>query len=177
MAATALTGLAVRLLDDFLDEPELPSGWLAPLVARAGRGVIAYALLFLALGAACNLEWTVTLFLSAYAIGMGHEGQRLLPSGLAAWGECALALAVGVVRFGLLSLAASFTAVLFVQLLDDLVDVEEDKERGRSNWALRWGSVESALVAVLAALLSWELCWQRFLLVAGAGLVLAHRGR
>lgn len=177
LAATALTGMAVRLMDDFLDEPEQPSGWLAPLFERAGRGVIAYALFFLALGAACNLEWAVTLFLSAYAIGMGHEGHRILPSGLSALWESALALGAGMARFGFFSLAASFTAVLFVQILDDFVDVEEDRKRGESNWVLRWGSVEAALVAVLAALVSWELSWRRFLLVVGTGLALAHRGR
>lgn len=177
LGATAFTGVAIRLMDDFLDEPEPFLSRLAPLVARAGRGVIAYALFFLALGAACNLEWAVTLFLCAYAIGMGHDGLRPLPSGLPAWGESALALAVGVGRFGFFSLVASFTAVLFVQILDDFMDVREDRERGGGNWVLRWGSVESALMAVLAALLSWGLCWQRFLLVAGVGLALAHRGR
>jgi hypothetical protein len=168
VAATAATALAVKLLDDGLDrERDLAAGfpnWAAAL----GRGAPAYALVTFALGCALAAPTAVPLLLAAYAVGMGRSGARQ-PSGLPAWVEGALALAVAAAAFGIIRAAAAAAAMLAIQWTDGLVDWRADA--GYRQPRLERGPLAALAGAAWAAALALDPA--QGLAVAGCGLGVA----
>lgn len=142
-----LTGVAIKLLDDLLDD-EPGYGDLTP----TGRAV--YALAALALALALDAKLGFCLFAAAYGLGMLSEPQLRLSTGLPAWLEITIA-------FGLAALLATPALALqallslgAVQLLDDLIDYGADASLPGRNWARRLGRGEAALVGLIALVLA-----------------------
>ena len=144
--AALLTGVAVKVLDDFLDAaPEDRAAWAFPYGAAA-----------LAVAGALAPEVAAVLFLASYAVGMfGFPGRRM-PSGLPAWVESCLAVGLGALLAGWGLTVVALAGVTALQCWDDVMDCREDRLVGQANLAARFGRVEigtaGAALAVAALL-------------------------
>ncbi len=145
--AILLTGIAVKMLDDYLDEPE---GWIECLE----RGVPAYGMLFLALGVGLAPSTSLSLFLASYALGMIHEPDRQLPLGLQAYQENILVLTVGFIILGWKEILSSLSILLAVQLIDDTLDQKLDTSMGHPNIRNHLGVVETVLLSMISLLIA-----------------------
>lgn len=156
-AAVAAAGVAIKLMDDWLDRELDALTGRVTLAAMVGDGTIAYALAALAVGMLLHAPAAGTLFLAAYALGMAHDATRRLPTGLAAWQESLLAVVAGVILAGPAVMVAALAAMSAVQCADDLLDAAEDRRRGARSWVHRLGRVETALILVIALLVGFVL--------------------
>ena len=164
VVAVVLVGVVIKLIDDYLDEPEESlsmAGWL-------GRGVAAYGLLLFAIAVSLVPGMAVTLFLAAYAVGMVKDPFLRLPTALHPWFESLLVFLLGSFLWGWSEMASSFIVICFVQLLDDYCDKKEDEFQQVRNLVLIWGEGEVLLLGLATGYLAIVLDWQKALLVTGA---------
>ncbi len=147
--AVFLTALAVKTMDDLLDEPEEAS-------AGVGTGTaVAYVALLLVLAGGLAPAATVSLFLAAYAIGMAPGPAGRLPSGLPTWAESLVAIGFAVLVAGPAEALGSMLLVAGVQVFDDFWDYERDRALGLANIGLavgRWPALTLALIFFAAGL-------------------------
>lgn len=87
-----LTGLAIRLVDDALDQEEDHAAGVANLTGMLGSAATAYAGASLALAALLLPRHGPALFLAAYAWGMAGSLTERLPTRLPGWLETAAAI-------------------------------------------------------------------------------------
>lgn len=154
-AAIICSGLAVKLMDDFLDlQYDSQAGIPSPAV-RLGEATLPYGLILLAIGAAFHAPIALSLFFAAYAIGMVQDLRRPLPSGLTGWQESLLVLGLGALLLGPVNQIWGLAIMVFVQAIDDTIDYHVDQMSGNPNLLRRFGWVEVNGVAfgcfVLAA--------------------------
>lgn len=159
--AAALTGAAVKLMDDALDAAIDAQGGWRTYAGALGPAVLPYGLLCLALGAAVDSRLALGLFLACYVVGMAAQPGAPLPSGLPAWAEGAGALAISLLWLGPRETTASVLAIISVQLVDDWLDGDSRLGRslGHQSLLLAAGATGSAAL--------W-LDWRRLLAVAVA---------
>lgn len=162
-AAAGLVGLAVKLLDDTLDQPGDPT----TLAGRLGEGAtLAYGLAAGVAGVALAPAVGLALFAASYALGMvgmgAGPGERL-PSRLPAWVESLAALGASLLLAGVGVTGGAFGALLAVQALDDLADWCRDGEvpaLRRRSLAGALGRVGAGAVAVAGLLLGLAFDWR-----------------
>ncbi|HHV07643.1 MAG TPA: hypothetical protein GXX69_05475 [Firmicutes bacterium] len=148
-----LAGLAIKFLDDYLDQEEDDTGNLT-LAVRLGPGVLAYALLLYALGTQLS-QWSFSIFLASYACGMLGTNDWLLPIGTPAWLETAVVLLLGLVLCGWNEMLSSFLMILGIHLLDDVIDTQIQGTQAKTNNLVhQWGRVETLILGILLTLLS-----------------------
>src|SRR5690606_29875589 len=87
LAAVAAAGVAIKLMDDYLDQELDALLGRRTLAAAVGPGAVAYAMAALALAMLLDGPAAGSLFLAAYAVGMAHDPAGRLPTGLAGWQE------------------------------------------------------------------------------------------
>ncbi|HEU4963258.1 MAG TPA: hypothetical protein VFV52_05285, partial [Bacilli bacterium] len=87
-----LTGLTIKLMDDWLDLEYDQCIGRHTLAMKLGRASLPYALVLFGLAIALTPKLSFPLFLAAYAIGMGHELRERMPTRLPGWVESILAL-------------------------------------------------------------------------------------
>jgi len=153
--AVFLTALAVKALDDLLDEPERWAGEAGRTVGRGGPWLAAYIAAALVLAAGLAPGASVSLFLMAYAVGMLPSLGERLPSGLPSWAESLAALAVAVLVAGPLETLGSLLVIAGAQAFDDYWDAGEDRVAGRASLAValgRRGALAAAILLGLGAL-------------------------
>lgn len=147
-AAVLLTGVAVKLMDDFLDLRYDVFEGTETLAVRLGEGSIAYALVSFALAAGADAKTAVALMVGAYAVGMAGDFDRQLPSGLYGFQESLALLAAAALLVPWRAVLWAASAMLCVQLLDDLEDLATDRLTGNPNLARRIGVVEAHMLAL-----------------------------
>lgn len=150
LAAVVAAGVAIKLMDDYLDQELDALLGRRTLAAAVGPGTVAYAMAALALAMLLDGPAAGSLFLAAYAVGMAHDPAGRLPTGLAGWQEAMVAAGAGALLAGLRVMAAALASMLFIQCVDDLRDAAEDARRGHGSLAARLGRVETGLVAAAA---------------------------
>ncbi|NLN17447.1 MAG: hypothetical protein GX182_09070 [Firmicutes bacterium] len=139
-----LVGLAIKLMDDCLDEP------MQDLADCCQQGAIAYALLALATAAAIASDTACSLFFAAYILGMAGDATRPLASRLRGWEESLLVLGIGLASVGWRPLLAATSTLAAVQLYDDFADVAVDARLGRVNLVRKWGYTECLLLLAIS---------------------------
>ena len=147
-----LAGWTIKLMDDWLDVEYDQCIGKQTLASRLGRACLPYGLLGFGLAMAVAPGVAFTLFLTAYALGMGHDLRERMPTRLPGWLESILALGIAVWYGGLWLAGWALAVMLMIQLLDDLMDLHNDRRSGQNNWAIRFGFVESALLMFICAL-------------------------
>lgn len=151
IASVFAAGVTVKLMDDALDgDKDVRPGW----AGRVGAGVVPYAVVSFALAVCLHPPAAVSLTCGAYAIGMGHELNRKMPTGMRGWHESAVVMVGAALFAGVVSALAALAVMLFVQCVDDLLDETEDKLQGHGNVAHRLGRVETKLLALSALIVS-----------------------
>lgn len=156
VASVALSGLAIKLLDDYLDDQE----------ADRLRPLPAYALLALSVAVALAPGPALSLFLAAYAVGMLKDLAVPFPVRLTGWQEVALVVLVGLGLTGWREMLGSLSLMVAAQCGDDLLDWSLDRAHGRPSLVGRLGLGESVLLLVLTAGLGWSLAPGKTALVA-----------
>ena len=150
--AVFLTALAVKALDDLLDEPERDAGEAGRTVGRGGPWLAAYIAAALVLAAGLAPGASVSLFLMAYAVGMLPSLSEKLPSGLPSWAESVAALAIAVLLDGPLETLGSLLVIAGAQAFDDYRDAGEDRAAGRASLAAALGRRGALVAAILLGL-------------------------
>lgn len=191
LLALTLTGLAIKFMDDHLDQELDAASGVKNWALWLGPGVMPYALLFLSLATAVRPALSLPLFLAAYALGMIRTPLALNPSGLAAIWETALVFLLGVFLFGWRPVLWAFSFLGAVQIADDLLDqsspahlLERTPERpaGRrlsfGRFSFEWEAsdrVEKGLALIVLLLFSLRLSRGPTVagLVAAAGIMIA----
>ncbi len=152
--AVIAAGLAIKLMDDYLDREFDALVGRRTVAAWLGPGTVAYALAALAVATLLEAQAAGTLFLASYAVGMAHEPGRRLPTGLTAWQESLLAAVLGLVLGGFAAMCSATAAMFFVQCADDFRDAASDRMAGGQTLASRLGRVETGMLAVAALLVA-----------------------
>ncbi|BAS27581.1 hypothetical protein [Limnochorda pilosa] len=108
-AGLFLAGLAIRLLDDALDQGEDREAGVPNLAERLGPATAAYAAAALALAALVLPRLAPATVLAAYGVGMAGGLLERLPTRMPAWAEAAGAL---LALFLLVPAAAAWSLLL-----------------------------------------------------------------
>lgn len=153
--AVLLCGIAVKLVDDFLDKDMDTRAGSHNFTIRFGNGTVIYAMLALTVAASINAMISIPLFLASYSIGMFHDLKQPFPSGLCGWQESGFILLVGVLLWGWQMMLFSILFVSSIQLFDDYLDMYIDDEVGYRNMAKRIGRVECLLLSIITMLTAW----------------------
>lgn len=161
LAATFLTGIVIKLLDDYMDE-ELPSKLLSP---ERKDGILPYSLITFSIAAALNLTYTVTLFSGAYVLGMFFHMQQKLPTGLTGLEESLIIIFINLLIFPFAAVLTSLLVILFIQSIDDLIDRQWDKRMGHHNLANQFGVGEIIILSAILAVLLIMLDFRKFVFV------------
>ncbi|NPV71424.1 MAG: hypothetical protein HPY55_12395 [Firmicutes bacterium] len=147
---SAFVGLAVKIMDDWLDGGAgvaRPASDKSNLAGNLGAASLPYAMLALVCGALFAPETAAGLFLCSYALGMAWgAGRDHYPSGLTGWQESALALLISLAGCGFRVTAVCGLCMAAVQGLDDAIDY---RTLGPSSapFARRLGLVETVLAS------------------------------
>lgn len=145
LISIALTAVAVKWLDDFIDdEPYIES-------FRAGP---AYGMLAVLLAAALDFPLTFTLFAACYIVGMFNSLTLKLPSGLPSWAEALLIFGASALLSGLWTALWAVTVIISVQILDDMLDLGDDRNHNRTNTAAQLGIERTGLIFLFCFYLS-----------------------
>ncbi|SDF56032.1 hypothetical protein [Sporolituus thermophilus] len=163
VVAVVLCAAAVKLVDDFLDQ-ELDriagrTNWSEFL----GSGAMVYAIILIVFAACINASVSLPLFLASYIVGMFINLDHNFPTRLKGWQESLIVFGLGVLFFEWSNMVFSLLFILGVQLVDDCLDIYNDRRAGYHNWAYRLGIMECLLVAGLAFTAAWWLGGDRFL--------------
>lgn len=172
VGSVVFAGVAIKLMDDYLDRDMDVLAGRRTVAAGIGAGTIAYALAALTVGMLLDPRTAGPLFLASYALGMGHEPGRRLPSGLAAWQESFLAVLAGCPLAGTRRMVGALLAMVVVQCVDDLMDLAGDRRRGHRSWAVRLGEVETGLLAAAALLTGLALTPVLLVVVVAAAILI-----
>lgn len=167
--AVALTGTAIKMMDDFLDQEVDRLQEKETLVQTLDSATLPYSLIILMAAMALNTPLAGSLFLASYVIGMGKDNLvdsfRLLPSGIPSCMEMLLGLLLGILFWGFQEMASSLAAILTIQFFDDLYDYQLQQERNLSNWVQRIGKVETTLISLICFLIALILDLNKLLMV------------
>lgn len=147
-----LAGLTIKLMDDWLDVEFDQCIGRQTLSLRLGRACLPYCLALLGFAIALAPQVALPLFLASYAIGMGHELREKMPTRLPGWVESIVAVGLALLTAGWQVAAWAVCVMAMIQLLDDLMDLHNDRRSGQNNWANRFGYVEATLAMFIFAL-------------------------
>lgn len=150
LVAVLGSGIAIKLMDDFIDRRIDALAGVSTWAARIGDGAVAYALVALTIGMLVDASVAGPLFLSAYAVGMAHELGRRLPTGLLGWHESVIAVGLAALLGGVIATGAALAVVTFVQCMDDVLDARTDRLRGSRSLVRTLGVVETLLLGLAA---------------------------
>jgi hypothetical protein len=157
LLAVALAGVAIKLLDDFLDyAADLASG-SPSLIDILGSGSVVYALLFAVFACSINLKLAAPLMLSAYAVGMLKDPAQMLPLGLSAWMESVVVIFAAWSIFGWRATLVSVLLMTAVEFVDDVLDYSRDSTGTSMNLVHKTGKTQLILLSlavIIAALLT-----------------------
>lgn len=152
--AVLLTGCAVKMMDDYLDQDyDLLCGRRS-LANRLGIGTVAYTMVVFAVSAALNWHISVALFFAAYMTGMVHEYKTRYISGLSGLQEICTMFLLSCLLVGMRSTLSSLFILLFTQIADDWLDVKKDARTGQRNLIVLLGCTEAWICGLLCLLLS-----------------------
>ncbi|MEW5865884.1 MAG: hypothetical protein AB1774_03385 [Bacillota bacterium] len=171
--AVALAGAAIKLMDDYLDFAQDTAYGRPSLAHVLGSGIVPYALVFALLASGINANLAAPLVLAAYAVGMLKDPRQMLPLGLPAWVESALAAAATCLLFGWRPTCVSIALMVAVQLADDLYDWTRERITSSTNLARITGKGTAFLLAVIAVLTALVLDLRTTVLVCVCAPVIA----
>lgn len=158
IGGTFLTGIAIRLLDDYIDRQQ------DELLGRASTwhylqgASLVYAMVALALGLRLVPLWGSALFFGAYAIGMLSDPNSMLPSHLSGGLEFLIAAILAFLAGGVTLGLAALSLMLGVDIIDDCLDyASECKIVSVRNWAALYGKGPALFLGILALISSLSL--------------------
>lgn len=120
--AALLTGVAVKIMDDYVDEESDLLSNRPNLCHRYGRDITVYGFWSLLAAAAIELPTATGLFAAAYAVGMAFRDTSIYLSRLSNLGEGTLSIAFSILVAGFSTTAVALSLMAAIQLWDDWLD-------------------------------------------------------
>ncbi|PRX24074.1 hypothetical protein BX659_12537 [Orenia metallireducens] len=160
-----LTGLVIKLMDDYLDQELDRMNGRQTLAMRLDRGTLPYALILLTFAVLIDYQLAIALFWSSYIVGMGMDTNRL-PTGLKSYQEVMIMVVFGFLVLDYNLFLFSISIITFVQLSDDYIDYYLEEYINRDNFINYLGKVGTILLATIALVISLTIDWQMSILVA-----------
>jgi len=151
-----MAGLTIKMMDDWLDVEYDQCVGKHTLAIQLGRACLPYTLLCMGIAMALAPEVALALFLTAYAVGMGHDLREKMPTHLPGWVESLFVMGIAIWCSGLALAGWALFVMVTIQVLDDIMDLQQDRRSGQNNLANRFGLVEVTLamfISLLAAVL------------------------
>jgi hypothetical protein len=149
--AIFLTAFTIKLVDDFLDND---AGIFTTLINKMKSGILPYAIVIMSFAFIIEPKTSVSLFLSAYIIGMFNDLNRILTFGLKGYQETIVVGVLGLLLIGMSEMISSLIIIFILQLLDDLVDYRKDKIMGKYNLAIKFGKIEVEIFIIILLLIA-----------------------
>ncbi len=177
LAAVALAGAAIKLMDDYLDRAQDTAVGRPSLANTFGAATATYALVLAVIATGIRARLAAPLVLAAYAVGMFKDPRQMLPIGLPAWLESALVVIVMNLLVGWRAACVAVALMVAVQLADDLWDYALDNSPSSSNLARMTGKGAAVIVCGIAILLALVLDVRTTLLVCGCAPAVAAAAR
>jgi len=151
-----LTGLTIKMMDDFLDKDLDGLTKENNMIVLLGSGIIPYILVLFSIACAIDSKISAGLFLSSYCLGMANDFTAKMPSGLYGYHESVLSLILGFSLLGIKTMASSLFVMAAVQLWDDYVDFD-NAYFTKKNWAVILGKGECLILGGIFFLCSFYL--------------------
>jgi 1,4-dihydroxy-2-naphthoate octaprenyltransferase len=149
-----IIGAVVKLMDDHLDaEYDICRGERT-LSIKLGRAVLPYALILTLMAAYFQTSIAISLFLGSYAVGMFSGWREKLPTKVPGYIEILLAIAVSSLLIGPRLALWGVAMMALIDWLDDIVDMARDRTTGQDNVAIKFGTVETTFMVIVAMSLS-----------------------
>ncbi|MCG0276266.1 MAG: hypothetical protein L5655_08955 [Thermosediminibacteraceae bacterium] len=149
--AVFLTGLVIKLTDDFIDrEYDILLG-KRNLADVLEAGILPYVILIFSLACLLEPHTSISLFFSSYIIGMTTNYNAKMPSGLYGYQESVIIFFMGIFIFGYIEMISSLFTIAAIQFWDDYRDSREDVN-SRKNLANLLGKVECILFSIICLL-------------------------
>ncbi|MCK9221515.1 MAG: hypothetical protein M0Q40_02650 [Limnochordia bacterium] len=152
-AAVVATGVSVKMMDDYLDKDLDLHGNIYHVLKE---GLLPYALVALALGSLGAPSIAVSLFLSAYCLGMAFSPLDRLPTDLVGYQEFLVLMLVQFLLLPWVRVLNSLAVIACVQILDDLID--QDIDQG-DNLVQRLGFGEAMIIGGFCLILGVYTDW------------------
>lgn len=164
VVSVIFAGIAIKLLDDYLDQESPEDSYLISLFDRSGY---AYGLVFLLIAAGADLHLTFSLFAASYSVGMFTSSHDKLPTGLSSWVESIVAVIFAILVSGWQMALWAIVTIVTVQLLDDLVDYKHDSFMGHTSIARSLGIERTIVLLLLAGYISlrWQIWLGLFIII------------
>ncbi len=159
-----LTGLVIKLMDDYLDQEIDRLNGRKTLALKLERAILPYALILMTFSSLIDPNLTVALFWASYIIGMGIDRDRL-PTGLKAYQEVILMLAFGFIALDKEEFLFALSIIFFIQLVDDYIDYYLEEYINRDNFINYLGRSGTILLSFLSLTISLGINWGRGIMV------------
>jgi hypothetical protein len=152
--AVFCTGCVIKLVDDYLDQELDVIVGKYSLAQRIGIGTVAYALVIFAVAVSLNWKLSVALFFASYITGMVFDVQQQLPTGLSGFQEILAITGLSCWLIGTTTTIAAVFIMLFVQIIDDWLDMRSDARTGQRNFFYKLGVTETWICGLIFLLVS-----------------------
>lgn len=141
-----LVGLAIKLMDDFLDQEKDKASGQYNLYHILGKSILPYSLVIFSFGLYLNLVEGISFFAASYLLGMAHDYHLRLPSGLIAWQEGLIVFMFSTYLTDLKNSLSALLLILLLQFIDDLIDFKKDSQYFQANLFKKLGFFNSVLI-------------------------------
>jgi hypothetical protein len=160
-----LTGLSIKLMDDYLDQELDKLSNKRTMAIKLERASLPYTLLLFSLAVALNYSWSLSLFWASYILGMGYDLQNSLPTGLKSYQESVILLILSLYILEPEQMFSSLLIIFVIQLIDDLIDYKVDKQIYRNNFIYIFGKWQVIFLIIIMISLSLYLDYKKSILV------------
>ncbi|MTI67777.1 MAG: hypothetical protein FH753_14420 [Firmicutes bacterium] len=147
LVCITIMGILIKVLDDYYDEDYINSD----------KNITLYGLLAFSIACVFKSSLAITLFLSAYIIGMFKDFNRKLTLGLKGYQEGILLIIICLVFINPIEVFSSFFIILIIDIFDDILDFKYDKKYNKKNYVLQFGLGEVLIIVIIFILFTIKL--------------------
>ncbi len=163
-------GIVIKILDDYVDG-DTTNYILVRLTLNNNKAILPYCLIIFAIATGFNDEYAVTLLSSCYIVGMFHDLNLMLPSKLKSYHESIIIALLNILFYNFISFFTSLLLIFFIQLFDDVKDMNWDKKYGFKNFANIFGKVEIILFSLILLLIIGLIDAPKLVIVFGSFII------
>lgn len=161
--AVFLTGVVIKLMDDYLDQEIDRLNERYSLAVRLKRKILPYSLLLFSFAVLCDYELSISLLWASYIVGMGANTKSSL--GLKVYQELILLLVMGFVLLDRGQFLFALLIILFIQTADDYIDYYREKYINKDNFINYLGRLGTLFIVAVSLSCSLICDWQLSLVV------------
>ncbi|MFO7820254.1 MAG: hypothetical protein R6V17_08480 [Halanaerobacter sp.] len=161
--AVFLTGLVVKLMDDYLDQEIDRLNERYSLAVKLKRKILPYSLLLFSFALLCDYKLSISLLWASYIVGMGVDVKSSW--GLKVYQELSLLLVMGFFLLDRRQFLFALLIILFIQTVDDYIDYYREKYISKDNFINYLGRLGTLFIIGVSLICSLIFDWQLSLVV------------